>query len=280
MRALFLATFFVLTPVIAAADAPGARAAYVERRGLIEADTQCRLFSANIRAALQVGAAQARGALLRAGWTNTQVRDLEQAAVAAARSRQCGDQRTLTAAEDARRAFTTWANAGAMTFPGWQRNWLADRVVDDEGWRLSQAIDAPVAATFGVRDHNSGQSLVLVIPLARGVNAPNSARLVMRDPARGDVREVALTHRIAQGLEAGLATPNETESTPSTRTIERLSGGRSQAVFTFPDEAFASMLALDPRESMEIRIETSRSVQRLLIEVGDVAAARAFLTIR
>jgi hypothetical protein len=31
---------------------------------------------------------------------------------------------------------------------------------------------------------------------------------------------------------------------------------------------------------MEIRIETSRSVQRLLIEVGDVAAARAFLTIR
>ncbi|MGD9982167.1 MAG: hypothetical protein AB7T58_16380, partial [Hyphomonadaceae bacterium] len=66
---------------------------------------------------------------------------------------------------------------------------------------------------------------------------------------------------------------------PSARTLERIDG-RQHAVFTFPDTAFRDLVALDPRETVEIRLTTGRSVQRLLIEVGDIAAARAFLTIR
>jgi hypothetical protein len=51
-------------------------------------------------------------------------------------------------------------------------------------------------------------------------------------------------------------------------------------VFTFPDVVFRDLLALDPRETVEITVETTRGPQRLLVEVGDIAAARAFLIIR
>ena len=51
------------------ADAPDARASYVARRGMLELDARCRLFNANVRAALQATSMQARGALLRGGWS-------------------------------------------------------------------------------------------------------------------------------------------------------------------------------------------------------------------
>lgn len=280
MRRLFFSTaLLALTSVSAAAtEAPNARAAYVERRGLIEADAQCRLFRPDIRAALQVGAAQARGSLLRAGWTNAQLSSLEHAAVTAARGRACDDQRTAASAANARSAFVTWVNAGSMEFPGWDRVWIARRVAG--GWRLSQAIDAPIPAVFGVRDRDAAQRLVLVISLARGQAAPSSAHLVMRDPTRANVREVALPQRMAYGIAAGAPSPNAAAIAPATPAVERLDGGRSQAVFTFPDTAFRDLLALDPRESVEIRVENGRASQSLYVEVGDIAAARAFLTIR
>lgn len=281
MRPFFLAAALALTTVAASADEPpNARAAYAERRGLLEADAQCRLFTPDIRIALQVTAAQARGALLRSGWTNAQMRDLEQAAISAARSRRCGDARTAQAADNARHAFLRWVNAGTMQFPGWERTWVARRaVIDEPAWRLSQAIDAPLAATFGVREESGAQHLVLVIPVARGGTAPASVNLIMRDSARARVTEVALPQRMSYGLAAGAPAPNAAARLPSTRTIERLSGGRSQAVFTFPNNAFRDLLALDPRESVAFDLVDGRSTQRVYAEVGDVGAARTFLTI-
>lgn len=280
MRPLFLAGLLSLVTVAAAAsEPPNARAAYVERRGLIEADARCSLFRSDIRAALEVSTATARGALLRAGWTNSGMRELEQAVVSAARARACNDQRTATAAANARTAFSSWANSGSMTFPGWERNWLARRAVRADGWRLSQSIDAPIAATFGVRDHDRSQHLTLILPLARGQAAP-SVRLIMRDVARGSAAEIALPQRIAQGLAAGAPTPNVAQTIASIRSIERIDGGRSQAVYVFPDTAFRDLMTLDPRESLELRVESGRASQSLFVEVGDVAAARAFLTIR
>jgi hypothetical protein len=280
MRLLFLAAAFGLAATTASADVPNARAAYAERRGLIEADTQCRLFTPSIRSALQVGAAQARGALLRSGWTGAQMRSLESAAVNAARARACNDERTTTAAADARRAFTMWVNAGTMEFPGWERLWIARRAVtSDPAWRLSQAIDGPVAAVFGVRQRGEAQRLTLIVPAAIGGNAATSATLILRDASRASVQEISLTQRMSYGLEAGLAAPNARRSVPSTRTAERVDG-RTQAVFTFPDTAFRDLMALDPRETVELSVVTNRGTQRLFVEVGDVSAARAFLTIR
>lgn len=278
MRLLILA-LVLGTATAASATEPNARTAFVERRGLLEADAQCDLFEPSIRAALSVGLAQTRGALLRAGWTNANLRELETAAVNAARSRSCSDQRTATAAANARRSFATWANAGTMEFPGWDRSWRARRVVDESGWRLSQDIEAPIPARFGVRQSGETQRLTLAVPLARGATAPASVQLIVRDSNRGAMREIALPQRISQGLGAGLPSPMASTSIPSVRTIERRNG-QQVAVYTFPDTAFRDLVALDPRESVELRLETGRATQSLLVEVGDVAAARAFLTLR
>lgn len=278
MRFLLLALALGMATTASATE-PNARTAFVERRGLLEADVQCRLFDPSIRSALNVGLAQARGALLRSGWTNARLRELETAAVTAARGRACNDQRTATAAEGARRSFAAWANAGAMDFPGWDRSWRARRMADQAGWRLSQAIEAPVPAVFGVRQTGDVQHLTLAIPLARGATAPASAQLILRDASRGEVREIALTQRISQGLEAGLPSPLASARVLSTRVIER-HNGQQTAVFTFPDTAFRDLLALDPRESVELRLESGRATQSLLVEVGDIAAARAFLTLQ
>ncbi|MGE0830335.1 MAG: hypothetical protein AB7O04_13425 [Hyphomonadaceae bacterium] len=282
MRLFFLAAALVLiSPVASADEAPNARAAYAERRGLLEADVQCQLFTNDIRSALQVSAAQARGSLLRAGWSDAQMRALESAAVQAARARRCGDPRTETAAEDARHAFARWVGAGTMEFPGWDRAWIARRaVIGDASWRLSQTIDAPVAATFGVRESHGEQHLVLVVPIARGETPHATAALIMRDPTRAGVAPVSLTQRMAYGAQAGAPSPRAAQLVPSTRTIERIEGGRNQAVFTFPDTAFRDLLALDPRESVVIELSSGRSTTRLYAEVGDIGAARAFLTIR
>lgn len=278
-RHFFIAAVLALTATTASAtEGVNARAAFVERRGLVEADTQCRLFRSDIRAALQVGVAQARGSLLRAGWNNAQMRQLEDATVSAARARTCADPRTTEAAANVRRVFGTWVNAGTMQFPGWERTWVASRARG--GWRLSQAIETPIAATFGVRDSVVQQRLVLVVPIARGQTPPSAVRLVMRDAARARMTEISLTQRMAYGVAAGVPAPNAAAVIPSTRTIERLEGGRSQAVYTFPDTAFRDLLALDPRESVELRVENGRGSQSLYAEVGDIGAARSFLTLR
>jgi hypothetical protein len=275
---LLIAAFGAATTVAASATEPNARSAYVERRGLVEADARCALFTADVRTALQAGVTQARGALLRAGWSNAQVRELEQAVVAAARARACTDQRTTTAAASARAAFASWVNATAMPFPGWDRTWLASRAPGANGWPLSQSIDAPVAAMFGVRTRNGAQELALVIPLARGQAAPASARLHMRNGARARAQEVSLPQRMAYGLAAGAPAPNAAIAFSSTRAVERVARGGSQAAFVFPQAAFRELMELDPRESVELRIINGRTGQTLFVEVGDIAAARAFLT--
>ena len=150
---------------------------------------------------------------------------------------------------------------------------------DQSGWRLSQEIASPVIAMFGVRQTGDIQHLTLALPLARGATAPTSAHLILRDPQRGAMREIALPQRISQGLQAGLPSPMASASIASTRTIERRNN-QQMVVFTFPDTAFRDLVALDPRESVELRLETGRATQSLLVEVGDVAAARAFLTLR
>jgi hypothetical protein len=166
-----------------------------------------------------------------------------------------------------------------MRFPGWERTWIARRVAGQIGWRLSQAIETPLAATFGVREHGGAQQLTLAIPQARGQDAPAAARLFMRNPALGAVREVSLSERVSYGLEAGLPPPSATSSVASSRALERLERGARQTVFIFPNNAFRELLALDPRETIEIRLTIGRVEQRLMVEVGDIGAARAFVAI-
>lgn len=280
MRAPFLAALLTFSAATAAAsEPPNARAAYVERRGMLEADAQCRLFTRDMRAALSASAGQARGTLLRAGWSRAQVGELERTIVTAARARTCADPRTMTAADTARAGFGHWLRTNDMAFQGWARTWNARRVAASDGWRLRQEIDAPARAQFGVRDRQGAERLTFIVPLARGAAAPTSARLQLRDPARTRAPEIALQQRVSFGLESGAPSPRDAllnfSATPS---AERVNNS-NQAVFTFPDAAFSALLALDPRESVAITLQQQGRTQRLLVEVGDIAAARDFLSI-
>jgi len=260
------------------ADAPDARASYVERRGVLELDSQCHLFNPNIRAALQATALQARGALLRGGWSIAQVQNLEQTVVTAARARTCQDPRTLTSASTARTASATWINANAQTFPGWTRAWYARRAPSPEGWRLTQAISAPLAATFGVRVSQGREQLTLAIASPNG-RPPASATLVMRNAMRSNPIDIALPQRIAFGLNAGSPAPaTATQFDSISARSERAQNGSAATVFAFPDSAFRNLINLDPRETVEIHLAGSSQV--LLVDVGDVAVARAFLSIQ
>jgi hypothetical protein len=276
MRTLLLSLALSLTAASAAADTQDARAMFVERRGLIEADAACRLFTPSVRDALSIGVAQARGALLRAGWSNAQVRDLEGAVVSAARARTCTDTRTTEAANAARRGFGAWANSGTMSFPGWERTWVARRSTGGDSWRLSQAIDTPIRATFGIRDRDGAQRLVLIL----SPTETSAASLQMRDTPRAALVEVGLNQRVAGGLRAGAPSLASRKTFEASRSVERSWGRPTALVFTFPDEAFRDLLSLDPRESVEITLRNGRSTQSIFVEVGDVAAARAFLTMR
>jgi len=260
----------------AAADPPGAQVVLVERLGLMQIDDRCRLLAPGPRAALEAGAAQARGALLRAGWTHARLGELEAAVEGAARGRACADPRTQSAVTDARAAYDQWARTSVMEFPGWSRGWIARRTTGPNGWRLSQTIDSN--ASFGVRDLNGAQTLALVM----SQTSATGARLILRDRRRASADALDLTRRVAYGLEAGAPAPGAaTRTFPSTLRTERRPGGSTmQTVFTFPNAAFDAMLALDPRESIVIEVLGARTTQRLLVEVGDIAAARAFLTLR
>lgn len=276
-----LAAVLSLSSAAAAAEPPSAQAAFVERRGLLELDTQCRLFTPEVRAALQVSALQARGTLLRGGWSLAQMDELESATVNAAHARACGDPRTASAAATARTAYNTTFRSNMMEFPGWQRTWSARRVASTDGWRLRQSVPAPTSASFGVRQLNGHEQFVLVIPVADARAAPTQAQLELRNPNRAAAASLDLASRVARGLEAGLPGPAGAMTiSASARLVEHPTWFTTQIVFVFPNTAFRMMCQLDPRESVAIHLNGAVSGRLMLIEVGDVAAARGFLATR
>jgi hypothetical protein len=104
--------------------------------------------------------------------------------------------------------------------------------------------------------------------------------MLLRDRARASADILDLRGRNLSGLAAGAPSPaSAARFFASARRIETLEGGARQVVFTFPDAAFQSLLTLDPREAAELRLDTRGGEQRILVEVGDVAAASAFLAI-
>ncbi len=271
MLRLFLA--LGLASLTMAQASPSAQATFAERRALLEADRACRYFNADVRAALQAGALQARGALLRGGWTSARLLELENAAVAAARARACRDPRTLAAVERARTGFAAWARLNTMRFDGGERAWVARRVEDSTGWRLVQ--DLPGGGAFGLQALGPRPYVALMLPHA-GAGAPATAEIILRDTTRARAPLLDVPGRRVQGLRAGAPTPAIARHVLArNRTIETSRSGARRVVFAFPDTLLAELAALDPREAAEVRVGGAR----MLIEIGDLAAARAFLSV-
>lgn len=279
--------FIVIACLVAGAAAPSfadtppnAQAAFVERRGLIEIDARCHLLSENVRGALGAGALQARGALLRSGWTIARAAELERATATAARARACADPRNAVAVSQAQAGYASWARTPAMIFTGAERAWAARRYPDADGWRLVQNIETPRGARFGVRVINGDERITLIVPLARGARPPGGAQLIVRDPSRAGVQALELPGRRARGLAGAAPAPSASRSFfANSRRSETFADERLYGVLTFPASAFAPLLALDPREAVVLRLETGAVAQNIYVEVGDLAVARTFLTL-
>jgi hypothetical protein len=267
----------VLLSIAAPAAAAGADSMFAERSALLAADRRCALFTPQMRQALEASTFQARGVLLRAGWTAARADALSRGAAREVSARRCDDPVLLKAASDARFGFSGWTRLMGMTFPGGERTWSARRAADPQGFYIRQDIPTPRPAVFGVRREGNGGSLMLVMALNPGEAAPSTARLSFRDTARAP-RSIADTPgRLGHGLASLTASPATARVTHAqARAIETGEKGARAVVFTFPDAALYTMKGLDPREAMTITLEGRQTIT-LLVEVGDIAAAHAFL---
>lgn len=268
---LLLAAAAVLVPGAASA---GAMDLLYERTVMSAADDRCGLFAPEVAAALDAGRLQARGAALRGGAPDAAVASVEQRARARAAGAPCDGRDLQLASSRVRGAFEGWRGIGRMNFPGERQGWTADRVASREPrWRLRQ--DARLGferATLGVGGTHLASALVASVEGAR----PSSARLVMRNPARSarPITSGPLSSRLPSGTAARAFLPEH--RAPA---VEGLRSGVAPATaFRFPAAALRALEALDAREAVAVEfIDARGGVRRAVFEVGDFAAAQAFL---
>ena len=272
----------------------GARASavdlYYERSLMAEAGVRCGLFTPQVQSALVSAREQARGAALRSGVASRDLQATGDRARARARAAACDSRDIALAAQRVRSGFEGYARLIRQDFPGDIAGWKADRSVSAQRlmWRMTQdARQGPVQMRFGIAGRAGGDSLMAVASFPGGA-APYSARIVMRDrrlttgaylDARGEsLRSLPLPRRMPR------AGPYESYSAEarSTAGADLLAPGmKSGWAFRFPPQAAAALADLDPREAVQVEfLFGSGPPQRVFLEVGDFAAARAFLATR
>lgn len=271
-----------------------ARDLYYERSVMLAANERCRLFTPEVASALAASALQARGAALREGADMGQLAALAERAKVAAYRPACTSADLATAAGRVRDAFSGYARTTWMNFPGETATWRAERKptppvldhkpVDGPLWRMSElgrwiGVDGP-APVLGLA---GDLSRPLVLAPTTAAAAASTAFLIVRDPAKapgpylppggGDIAlrlpPRALTRAFVMG-----------SKDPAPRSLFDHGQG-SGTLFGFPADAVTAIEGLDPREVIAIEIAfPGRASLRAVFEVGDFAAARAFLLAR
>lgn len=267
--------FLAFALVAGSAQAAGPIDLFYERSFLRVAGERCRLFEREVAAALSVAAAQAEGAAVRAGVQPKHLVQIEQRAARRAASTACASPELQTAAARARDAFEGWARTVRITFPGATAEWRADRTPTRTlRWRLVQANGGE---RFGVAGRGEEQAFVALTP-GDGPR-PYAARIVARDPRRDPQPWLGAGVRppsAARTVFAQAAGPAETTLLPT--------GVKGASAFRFPAETAKLLEALDPRESFHVEYLIAGPggadrVRRVRYEVGDFAAANAFLAL-
>lgn len=252
---------------------------YAERMALLAVDGRCALFNPPMRHALRAGANQARGALLRSGWTNARADALSARAHSLMADRPCADPTVITAVRSAEAGFSGYRRLAQMAFPGTERTWQARRRSDADGWLVVQADGDN---RFGLRLGEAGPEAAFMLPLDPKAPVPMAARLLLRDARRAPTSPLDIPGRRVGQLSDNTPHPAMAKvllaNGRSTAAASDASGRRI-ARFTFPEAALAEIAALDPREAVVIELEGPNGVQRRLVEVGDLGAALAFVRI-
>jgi len=285
-KRLVLVAAVSLVPTLAHAAAVDA---YYERSVMTAADQRCHLFSADLASALEASQAQARGAAMRSGLTNTQLDGVQTRAAMAAGSAACESHDITLAANRVRQAFAGYSKLQTMNYRGDVSAWWANRAVSQNytTWRLSQT--GPFgwnSMSFGIAARGSDSGLLAVASFADGAK-PYSARLVMRDAARAPEPFLNIIRASTDGripLSARMPPASATRDFfPQARgDADRPlipTGAASAVAFRFPNAAADALARLDPRESVavEFLFSNGQPVRTAYVEVGDFAAGRAFL---
>jgi hypothetical protein len=256
---------------------------FFERMVMSAVDDRCNLFTPGVSAARAAGAAQARGAALRAGSDTKFLNAVEQDARGRAASVDCRSGQVASAAARVNSAFSGYQRLQRITYRGDLTEWRADRGVGRSArWRLSQSADfGSDRMIFGLAGREGASALVAVAGFS-DKRTPYSARLVMRDTGRtmgpyllGGRQPLARKLPPASGTRAWLAEARggaEDELLPK--------GYASAWAFRFPAQAAGALAELDPREAVAVEFLFSDGrVRTAYVEVGDFAAGRAFLQV-
>ena len=265
----------------------GAKDTYFERTAMAAADLRCGLFTPEMRAALAMATAQARGAALRDGVPARALGEGGIRARALGGRVDCGSSELAQTAGDIRHAFDGFTRMLRLTYPGDVASWHADRAPSEEArWRLAQDVAAgPDRLRFGLAGREAPGRLMAVASFADG-RAPYAARLLVRDLRRSPEPHLA---RMSSGPTRSLPLDRRTPS-PSALSLHgaeaRSRVGRDLLpkdrktgwAFRCSPAAAAALAALDPREAVILEfLFAEGEARRAYVEVGDFAAGQAFV---
>lgn len=257
---------------------------FFERTVMTAADGRCDLFTPPVSAALAAGAAQARGAALRAGTDTRSLAVIEQNARGRAAQLDCASPLIASQAARIQAAFGSYARIQRMVYPGDLTEWRADRGIGRTArWRLSQSADfGSNRMIFGLAGRQDNASALVAVAGFSDKAAPYSARLIIRDTSR-TMGPYLLTGR--QALSAKLPPASATKS----YIAEARGGAETELLpkgyaggwaFRFPTGAVQALSELDPREAVAVEFMLPGGRTRTAyVEVGDFAAGRAFLQV-
>jgi hypothetical protein len=257
---------------------------FFERMVMSAVDDRCRLFTPGISAALAAGAAQARGAALRAGSDKRTLNAIARDAQRRAGQFDCKSPPVTAAAARVEDAFAGYQRVTRIIYRGDVSAWQADRGLGRTArWRLAQSADfGSNRMIFGLAGREGASALVAVANFA-DKRAPYGARLVMRDGAR--TQGPYLDNRRNQPLSRKLPPRTVTraymaEARAGAEDELLPKGAASGWAFRFPASAAQALADLDPREAIAVEfLFPGDRVRTAYVEVGDFAAGRAFLQV-
>lgn len=256
-----------------------------ERQLAVDLDARCGLFTEAQRAALEASRLQARGALLRHGVSAAALADYAREIAAQADTIDCSLPEVADLQARVAGAFAAWQSVRDMEFPGQDFAWSATRsfIAGESGWTVLQDTGA---LRVGISRTDAGRRFTVVLPDVPGAA---SAVLVLRDTDRApDLYDPTMggLYPSPQGAAWADWTPPDFARTMlwasgrgSTAEAVALGAGGNRIVFHFSDRAADALAARDPREAARIELidRQGRVVAQHYFEVGDFAAARAFI---
>jgi hypothetical protein len=269
-----------------------------ERAAVLAADARCGLFDSQTRAALEAARSQSRSAMIRSGAPASSVASVERFAAQAAGGWACNSADMKAVATRVRNAFGDYQRLAVMRFPGDQQDWVAEKYSAERAarWRVWQATSTPTFQyRLGIAEKDGKQTPMLVLSNATGL-APTSVVVMVRDFKLAP-RPVGSGFLKSMTFKStSKSTPLYARAAPQNVTQPYFASGRAAAdtsllpprttqglSFSLPQTLMTHMESLDPREAIEVRITlpgtptTPERIERCYFEVGDFAAARAFI---